>query len=118
MAISVPKKLPMRDKHATRQFYLNALGFHLFGHADFDGYLMVEKEDLQIHFFEQKELDSSEKHEQVHIRTNNIDAIYKELLHRKIAIHPNGHLATKPWGFREFSLFDPNNNLLIFSQSI
>jgi len=28
-------------------------------------------------------------------------------LDNKTAIHPNGHLETKSWGQREFSLLDP-----------
>jgi hypothetical protein len=33
-------------------------------------------------------------------------------------MHPNGYLETKPWGQKEFSLLDPDNNLLTFGQSI
>ena len=41
----------MRDKTATKDFYVNKLGFQNFGNADFDGYLMVERDNIQIHFF-------------------------------------------------------------------
>jgi hypothetical protein len=44
-------KLPMRDKNVTREFYKNMLGFREYGSADFDGYLMMEKDQIQIHFF-------------------------------------------------------------------
>ena len=37
---------------------------------------------------------------------------------KKTKIHPNGSLTTKPWGQKEFSLLDPDNNLLTFGQSI
>lgn len=33
-------------------------------------------------------------------------------------IHPNGHLALKPWKQKEFSLLDPDNNLLTFGQTL
>jgi hypothetical protein len=33
-------------------------------------------------------------------------------------IHPSGHLQTKPWGQKEFSMLDPDNNLLTFGQSM
>jgi hypothetical protein len=52
------------------------------------------------------------------IRTNDIDKLYQTLLDKKIAIHPNGHLVTKPWGQREFALLDPDNNLLTFGQTV
>lgn len=32
-------------------------------------------------------------------------------------IHPNGHLEAKPWGGREFSILDPDGNLVTFSEA-
>ena len=55
-------KLPMRDKAVTRNFYVNRLGFREFGSADFDGYLMVEKDNIQLHFFGFKDLDPAENY--------------------------------------------------------
>jgi len=118
MLTDIHPKLPMRNKHATREFYINRLGFYEFGSADFDGYLMVQKDNIQIHFFEFKELDPKENYGQVYIRTDDIDKFYQSLLDKKIGIHPNGNLETKPWGQKEFSLLDPDNNLLTFGQSI
>jgi hypothetical protein len=40
------------------------------------------------------------------------------LLGDQIPIHPNGHLETKPWGQIEFSLLDPDYNLLTFGQGL
>jgi catechol 2,3-dioxygenase-like lactoylglutathione lyase family enzyme len=118
MLTNINPKLPMRDKNATRAFYTNKLGFKLYGSADFDGYLMMEKDQIQIHFFEYKKLNPKENYGQVYIRTNNIDSFYKSLLDIKTTIHPNGPLETKPWGQKEFSVLDPDNNLLTFGQSI
>jgi extradiol dioxygenase family protein len=118
MLINIHPKLPMRDKAETRRFYIDGLGFYEFGNADFDGYLMVEKDNIQIHFFEFKDLDPKENYGQVYIRTDDINRLYQSLLERKVAIHPNGHLQTKPWGQTEFSLLDPDNNLLTFGQSM
>lgn len=117
MLSAIHPKLPMRDKAATKDFYLNKLGFKAFGNTDFDGYLMVEKDRIQIHFFEFKELDPKENYGQVYIRTDDIDNLYKSMLDSKISIHPAGHLQIKPWGPKEFSLLDPDNNLLTFGQS-
>lgn len=118
MLTEINPKLPMRDKAVTKDYYLNNLGFQLFGDNDFDGYLMVCKDNIQIHFFEFKDLDPKENYGQVYIRTNDIDKLYQTLLDNKVSIHPNGHLGTKPWGQREFALLDPDNNLLTFGQSI
>ena len=108
----------MRDKNVTREFYANKLGFKQFGRADFEGYLMLEKDLIQIHFFQFKELNPKENYGQVYIRTDNIDDFYQSLLDKKTKIHPNGPLEIKPWGQKEFSILDPDNNLLTFGQSI
>lgn len=118
MLTEINPKLPMRDKTATRNFYLNVLGFQDFGISDYEDYLMVQKDDVEIHFFKFKDLDPKENYGQVYIRTDNIDDIYQWLLDKKTPIHPNGMLETKPWGQKEFSILDPDNNLLTFGQSI
>ncbi|GJM32310.1 MAG: bleomycin binding protein [Saprospiraceae bacterium] len=117
MLTGINPKLPMRNKAITRDFYLNKLGFSEYGSADFDGYLMVQKDNIQIHFFEFKELDPKENYGQVYIRTDDINQLFQSLVDRKTDIHPNGHLQTKPWGQREFSVLDPDNNLLTFGQN-
>jgi len=118
MLTDIHPKLPMRNKENTKAYYLNQLGFQLFGDGDFDDYLMVQKDHIQLHFFEFKELEPKENYGQVYIRTNEIDRLYQTFLDNKVAIHPNGSLATKPWGQREFSVLDPDNNLLTFGQGI
>ncbi len=112
MLTEINPKLPMLDKQLTQDYYVNNLGFETLG--DYDHYLILGKDKIEIHFFEFKGLDPKENYGQVYIRTSDIDKLYKELLEHNVAIHPNGALATKPWGQREFSLLDPDNNLLTF----
>jgi len=118
MLSSIHPKLPMRNKAVTKAYYVTQLGFHEFGDTDYPNYLMVQKDNVQIHFFEFSDLIPDQNYGQVYIRTNDIDALYKTLLDAKVTIHPAGHLQTKPWGQREFSLLDPDNNLLTFGQQI
>jgi hypothetical protein len=118
MLTAINPKLPMRNKTATRDYYINTLGFQEFGSADFPGYLMIQKDAIQIHFFEFKDLDPKENYGQVYIRTDDIEKIYQSLIDNQVTIHPAGHLQTKPWGQKEFSLLDPDNNLLTFGQSV
>ncbi len=118
MLTNIHPKLPMRNKLETKDYYLNTLGFVEFGSADFDGYLMVQKDDIQIHFFEFKELNPNENYGQVYIRTNNIDKLYQSFLDKKITIHPAGKLQIKSWSQKEFSILDPDSNLITFGQSI
>jgi len=116
MITAVHPKLPMRSKQATLLYYTEQLGFTLFGSADFDGYLMLEKDNIQIHFFEFKNINPLENYGQVYFRTKNIEEVYQALVDKKVTIHPNGKLQLKPWGVKEFSLLDPDNNLLTFGE--
>jgi catechol 2,3-dioxygenase-like lactoylglutathione lyase family enzyme len=118
MLTAIHPKLPMRSKAATRDFYINLLDFQQVGSTDYDGYLMVQKDGLQIHFFEFAELDPAENDGQVYLRTDDIDGLYQYLLNRNVPIHPAGQLEAKPWGQKEFSLLDPDYNLLTFGQSV
>lgn len=118
MLTAINPKLPMRNKSVTREFYCNQLGFEYIGSDDHSFYLIVQKDNLQIHFFEFKELNPKENYGQVYIRTNAIDTLYHALVHNNVAIHPAGQLQAKPWGQKEFSLLDPDHNLLTFGQSI
>lgn len=108
----------MRNKAATKDYYLNQLGFREFGGADYPDYLMVEKDQIQIHFFLFEALDPKTNYGQVYIRTANIEDLYESLVAHKVSIHPGAPLQTKPWGQKEFSLLDPDNNLLTFGQSL
>ncbi len=118
MLTAVHPKLPMRSKQATKDFYLDKLGFQLLGSADYDEYLMVKKDSIEIHFFLFAALDPKENYGQLYLRTDNIDALYQLMLDNTVAIHPAGHLQVKPWQQREFSLLDPDSNLLTFGQSV
>lgn len=116
MLTAIIPKLPMRDRILTHDYYVNKLGFRYIGSDDFEQYLIVERDNLQIHFFEFKTLNPKENYGQIYIRTNKIDELYKSMIDNNIEIHPNGHLESKPWQQREFSLLDPDNNLLTFGQ--
>ncbi len=116
MLTSINPKLPMRNKVATWEFYIEKLGFSLFG--DYEGYLMVEKDEIQIHFFEFRALNPLENYGQVYIRTSNIEHWYKLAIDKKLMMPQAGHLETKPWGMKEFSLLDPDHNLLTFGQDV
>jgi len=118
MLIEIHPKLPMRNKAVTLAYYTQQLGFERFGNQDYDGYLMLCKDNIQLHFFEYKDLDPSINYGQVYIRVRDIDTFYKQLLATNTPIHPNGPLETKPWGQREFALLDPDNNLLTFGEAV
>ncbi|MCX6140167.1 MAG: VOC family protein [Candidatus Kapabacteria bacterium] len=118
MLQTVHPKLPMRSKSATRDFYVDCLGFREIGSESFDEYLMVKKDNVEIHFFAFKDLLPTENYGQIYIRTEAIDKVYQGFTGNKVEIHPNGDMQIKPWGQKEFSILDPDNNLLTFGQSL
>jgi len=107
----------MRDKAVTIDYYVNKLGFEIFGSSDYDDYLMLKKEGIEIHFFKFEALIPQQNYGQVYLRANNISNLYQTWLDHKVKIHPNGQLQLKPWGQREFSLLDPDSNLLTFGET-
>lgn len=118
MLTAAHPKLPMRDKSATKTYYIDQLGFALAGNDDHADYLMLERDGVQLHFFRFQDLDPKSNYGQVYIRTNAIDELYSALVRKGVTIHPNGPLQTKPWGQREFALLDPDHNLLTVGQAV
>ena len=118
MLKSIIPKLPMRNKEITKDYYVNKLDFSVLGSEDFEEYLMIEKDNIEIHFSLFKKIDPTVNYGQVYIRTNDIDILYQAMLDSKLAIHPAGHLQMKPWKQKEFSMLDPDNNLLTFGEAL
>lgn len=115
MLMAIHPKLPMRNKTITKKFYTEQLGFTIWG-GDYADYLMVERDNLQIHFFEFKNLDTHKNYGQIYLRTTAIHALYQSFLDCGVKIHPGGPLVLKAWGQYEFSILDPDHNLLTFGQ--
>ncbi|MBS1745841.1 MAG: VOC family protein [Bacteroidetes bacterium] len=118
MLTSVVPKLPMRNKTKTKEFYMNKLGFLQSGSQDFDGYLMLKKDNVEIHFFECATLGRKENYSQVYIRSEAIEILYQSLMDKKTDILPAVYLQERLWGQKEFSILNPDNNLLTFGQAM
>ncbi|OWK99443.1 glyoxalase/bleomycin resistance/extradiol dioxygenase family protein [Kaistella haifensis DSM 19056] len=117
MLTHIHPKIPMRNKEITRNFYINSLDFEEIGAVDFNEYLMIKKDQIELHFFLFESINPLENYGQVYIRTYGIESLYEDFLRKQIDIHPNGKLQEKPWGQKEFSILDPDGNLLTFGQS-
>lgn len=116
MLTAINPKLPMRNKAITQDYYVDKLGFTML--ADYGDYLILAKDEVEIHFFEFKELDPKSNYGQVYIRVKAIEKIYQSFVHHGVEIHPNGHLEKKPWQQKEFALLDPDFNLLTFGEAM
>ncbi|MEO9477162.1 MAG: VOC family protein [Cyclobacteriaceae bacterium] len=110
MLTTINPKLPMRDSSHTKEYYLNNLGFTLT--SDYGDYLILQKDKVEIHFFEFKGLKPRKNYGQVYIRTDNIETLYQSLLDNNTPIHPNVPLQTKPWGKRSLRFSIPTTTYL------
>lgn len=115
MITSIISKLPFIDKEMSLDFYLRGLNFQLA--VDFGDYLILKKENLEIHLFEFSSLEPSKSDFMIYLRTSEINSIYNELQSKGISIYPNGKLETKHWGQKEFSIIDPSGTLLTFGEA-
>ena len=113
-SIAIPK-LPMRNAQVTKQFYIDYLEFELIG--DYSNYILLQKDGIEIHFFEFLNLNPLENYGQIYIRLHAIEIFYKKIINNKVTIHPNGALALKSWGQVEFAILDPDHNLITFGES-
>ena len=111
ISLVIPK-LPMRNKIETKNFYINQLGFKEIG--DYDYYLMLEKDNFEIHFFEFKDLNPLENYGQIYIRTQNIEELFAFIKSKNLKPTKLEH---KPWRQIEFSILDPDHNLITFGQN-
>lgn len=118
MLTSVQPKLPMRSKSVSVAYYIDKLGFKNLGSQQYEEYLMIKKDNIEIHFFLFTELVAAENYGQIYIRTDDIERLYNSMIDKKLDIHPNAPLQIKPWGQKEFSMLDPDNNLLTFGQAM
>lgn len=110
-------KLPMRNKQDTLAYY-QLLGAHNTSAHDYPDYLILQWESSELHFFSFPDLNPLENDGQLYIRVANIEQWYAELLTKGVKIHPAGNLKQQPWGQKEFSLLDPDHNLLTFGEAM
>lgn len=114
MLQTIIPKIPFIDKEKTLNYYKN-LDFILT--SDYGDYLILENNQLEIHFFHYPSLEKEKSDFMLYIRCSEIENLYQNLQDNEVEIHPNGPLETKPWEQKEFSLIDPNGTLLTFGES-
>jgi len=57
MLTDIHPKLPMRNKNITKNYYINELEFTELVSVDYEEYLILKKDNIEIHFFEFKRLN-------------------------------------------------------------
>jgi len=112
LLLSVIPKLPTTNLEATKKFYSEKLKFMQAGRT-YPEYLMMGRDQIEIHFFLFRELKATENYGMCYIRVPDVSALFEELKHHFPGLKPPD---TKPWGQKEFSLIDPDHNLLTFGE--
>ena len=78
-------------------------------------YGVTRRDSVSIHFWP---CDNPEIPRQTgcRISVEGVDELF-EAYSKLDVIHPNGQLEDKPWGAREFSILDPDGNLVTFYEA-
>lgn len=116
MIISTIPKIPFIDKQKSIDFYIKGLKFELI--SDYTDYLIIQKDNQEIHLFEFENLVPSSSDFMIYFRVTEIEKFYQKIQENGILIHPNGKLEAKIWQQKEFSVIDPNGTLLTFGESL
>ncbi len=109
--IAAIPKLASLDIERTLAFF-KKLGFKRGG--SYPDYGIVVRDGVQIHFWLCQDARIP-RETACRIAVEGIESLYMDLSPLGV-IHPNGALEAKPWGVLEFSVLDPDGNLVTFQQ--
>ena len=113
--------IPTKDMEESLAFYEEKLGFtRTFHHADEpDGpisYAGVRRGGLALHL-QAMVPGQDDGMPLIRIRVENIEPLYEEYAAAGV-VASNGHLEAKPWGTKDFGLWDPNGAALVFYENL
>lgn len=113
--------IPVRDMTATLGYYEGKLGFRrVFDDAAAPGaevsYAGVARGGLCLHL-QSMAPDENPTMPLIRIRVEHIDALYEEY-EAKGLVGPSGRLEPKPWGSRDFGVYDINGAALVFYEDL
>ena len=112
--------LPCRSVAATTEFY-RRLGFQGGAHASNSDYAIFRRGPIELHFFAHRELVPAESFAGCYIRVRDVQGLYDDCVTAGLpgqGLPRMDRLEDKPWGLREFSVVDPDGNLLRIGQII
>ena len=111
--------IPVRDMPKALSFYEGKLGFEkVFDDASAPGapisYAGVYRGGLCLHL-QTMAPDEDPTMPLIRIQVENIEPLYEEYKAQGVI---SGPLAAKPWGSRDFGLYDPNQAALVFYEDL
>jgi catechol 2,3-dioxygenase-like lactoylglutathione lyase family enzyme len=98
----------------TMDFYVNRLGFNAGWHDP--NYGIVSRDRVTLHFWKTDDRIHPEN-TGCYLYVSGVDDWYEEMRAAGV-VHPNGALADRPWGMREFAILDVHGNLLRIGQNL
>jgi catechol 2,3-dioxygenase-like lactoylglutathione lyase family enzyme len=112
--------LPSRSLPSTLAFF-ERLGFEGEILGEGDGYAILTRGDLELHFFLHTELVPAESWAGCYLRVADVEPLYKAFLTAGLpqrGIPRMDAIEDKPWGMREFAVVDEDGNLLRVGQEL
>jgi hypothetical protein len=106
--------LPVPDLRAALAAFEAPLGFATA--FVYDDYAGVVRDGVELHLFACTEPKIAEW-TSCRVVVEGIEALYAAV-EAAGAVHPNGALATKPWGFREFTALVPGGAIVVFAEPV
>ncbi len=95
------------DVSAAIAFYEQQLGFRAIHQEGNPVRMAIVERDSAVLFLVQNGDRMVAEGTSLRIQVNGIEQLYQEFQAKGgQAIHPNGHLETKPWGPKEFAILD------------
>lgn len=114
--------LPAADVNESLTWWTQICGFkEVFRWGTPPTYAGINRDEAYLHFavIDDKAMPRTVGNQtMVRVAVKGIEAMYAEYQRRGGKVHPNGQLATKPWGSREFSAIDPNGVCVTFRESV
>ncbi|MCG8354083.1 MAG: VOC family protein [Kiloniellales bacterium] len=121
--------IPVSDIDKLARFYAEVAGFEI-DYAEAD-YAILARDEVELHLWAAtdeswklrepgKPVESGAESflagtASCRVRVDDIESLYAAMQRAEV-VHPNGKLEDKPYGLREFSILDPDNNLMVFFQ--
>jgi catechol 2,3-dioxygenase-like lactoylglutathione lyase family enzyme len=104
------------DVHASLAFFHDKLGFETWTWDDAGAYGGIQRDGVEIHFSKTDNQIVSDS-PACRVDVDDVQSLYDQARAAN-CLHPDGDLADKPWGYREFSILDPNGLTITFGKNI
>ncbi len=114
MLESICPIFPSLDFRKTAGFY-RSLGFMVAFEYEAEGYLILTRDEIEVHFFRAQSHDPAKSNHGAFVRVKDANELSKELNELgqpKEGIPRVGTAEERPWGICEFGIVDPDGNLL------